>query len=174
MRLFFGLEPDEETALAIAAWRDRELPHSGRSVPIANLHITLAFLGEVSHHRLERLTAATDELAQAGATPSFGLVLDQLGYWAKPRICWLGPGAWPDQLNQLASSLAGLGAAQGGKRSRGQFQPHLTLARGCEIPPPAPLNPPHFELQFSHFSLFESRQGKSGVSYHPVASWELS
>lgn len=173
MRLFFGLEPDEHTALAVAAWRDRELPSIGRAVPVANLHITLAFLGEISPHRLERLTSATDELTQAKPMAAFSLVLDQLGYWAKPRICWLGPGVWPDELNRLASSLAGLGSAQGGKRSRGQFQPHITLLRNCDIPPPAPLRPPEFQLHFSHFNLLESRQGKSGVSYHPLASWQL-
>ena len=28
-------------------------------------------------------------------------------------------------------------------------------------------------MVYQHFTLFESRQGKSGVSYHPLQHWEL-
>ena len=141
MRLFFALEPGGQTAIDIADWRDRQLPAAGRPVPVANLHITLAFLGEISSHRLERLCNAVDQYLQCKSLPGGELTLDQVGYWSKPRILWLGPSQWPESLNQLAAGLGQLGGVEGGKRKRGAFQPHITLFRGCETAPAAPLAP---------------------------------
>ena len=45
MRVFFGLEPDQQTILAIADWRDRQFNAAGRAVTPANFQITLAFIG---------------------------------------------------------------------------------------------------------------------------------
>lgn len=173
MRLFFALEPDRQNAIDIADWRDRQLPCTGRAVPTANLHITLAFLGEISNHRLERLCLSVDEYLQRHPAGSGALKLDQVGYWPKPRILWLGPSDWPEDLNQLAAGLAQLGSIEGGKRKRGAFQPHITLFRGCDRAPSAPASPPAFALPYRDFALMESRQGRRGVSYHPLAHWSL-
>ena len=171
MRLFFALAPGASSAAALGAWRDRQVHAEGRSVPLPNLHITLAFLGEISQNRLESLCNAVDTLAP-GDGP-LHLHLDQLGYWPKPGICWIGPSQWPERLETLARRLDEIGVAQGGKRSRGRYQPHITLLRGCQTPPPAPIEAPTFDLEFDHFSLFESRQGRRGVSYAETASWPL-
>ncbi|QFU74891.1 RNA 2',3'-cyclic phosphodiesterase [Halioglobus maricola] len=173
MRLFFALEPSPEDARAIAEWRERYLPAQGRAVPAANFHITLAFLGEVSQQRLDRLCSAVDNTLDAGAPSTLELGLTEPGYWSKPRICWLGPDRWPRELDQLAHKLDQLGVAEGCKRNRGEYRPHITLYRGCDAPPPAPILAPDFELSLDHFALFESRQGRTGVSYEPVAAWEL-
>jgi 2'-5' RNA ligase len=173
MRLFFALEPNRENAVDIANWRDRQFPGAGRPVPMANLHITLAFLGEISHQRLEQLCLAVDDYLRRHPAGDFTLELDQLGYWPKPQILWLGPSHWPDALNQLAAGLAQLGTALGARRKRGAFQPHITLLRGCELAPAAPAAPPLFSQQYSDFALLESRQGRNGVSYHPLANWAL-
>ena len=171
MRLFFALAPEANCAAALGAWRDRQIHADGRPVPLANLHITLAFLGEISPHRLEPLCDAVDALAPCGV--SLQLHLDQLGYWPKPGICWVGPNQWPEHLDRLARRLDEIGVAQGGKRSRGRYQPHITLLRGCQTPPPAPMEAPAFDIEFDHFSLFESRQGRRGASYRETASWPL-
>lgn len=178
MRLFFALEPDSQSAIDIAAWRDRQFHGTGRPVPTANLHVTLAFLGEISNHRLERLCNSVDDYLLRKPAPGGSIEFDQLGYWPKPRILWLGPSQWPDQLNRLAAGLEQLCTAAGGKRKRGAFQPHITLCRGCDRAPAAPASPPRFSLQYREFALMESRQGKhrsggSGVSYHPLAHWSL-
>ena len=173
MRLFFALVPDTASATAIGAWRDRQLPGQSRPVPLGNLHITLAFLGEVNSHRLERLCHDADVLAEGSAQSIITLHLDQLGYWPRPGVCWLGPSQWPERLDDLSTRLGAIGVAHGGKRSRGKYQPHITLLRSCREPPPAPLNAPAFDLQFDSFSLFQSRQGKRGVRYEPLADWSL-
>ncbi len=83
MRLFFALEPDSNTAIDLADWRDRQLPLAGRPVPMANLHITLSFLGEFSPHRLEALCLSVDDFLLRTGTGGDSLVLDQIGYWQK-------------------------------------------------------------------------------------------
>lgn len=173
MRLFFALEPDSRSAVAIADWRDRQLPGAGRPVPVTNLHITLAFLGEISNHRLERLCNSVDEYLEHRSVPGGELKLDQVGYWPKPRILWLGPAQWPDTLTQLGDALGQRGSTAGGKRKRGAFQPHITLFRGCDRAPAAPAAAPQFTFNYRDFALMESRQGKQGVSYHPLAHWSL-
>jgi hypothetical protein len=55
MRLFFGLQLDQQTCLAIDGWVTRTLPPLPHRVPVGNLHITLTFLGNVTSRRLERL-----------------------------------------------------------------------------------------------------------------------
>ncbi len=174
MRLFFALETDSKSALAITDWRDRQMPAVGRPVPAANLHITLAFLGEIRNQRLDRLCNAVDDYLRRSPAPGGALTLDQLGYWSKPRILWLGPSQWPEELSRLAAGLVQLGTAEGGKRKRSAFQPHITLFRGCEVPPSAPAAQPAFTLEYRDFALMESRQGRRGVHYHPLAHWQLS
>lgn len=173
MRLFFALAPDPKSVAAIGAWRDRQLPGLSRPVPLGNLHITLAFLGEISSQRLEQLCSDVDALTSATTTAPLALRIDQLGYWPKPGVCWVGPSVWPQALASLADRLGSLGVSHGGKRPRGKYQPHITLLRGLRLPPPAPLHPPAFDLFFDSFSLFHSRQGKRGVHYEALANWAL-
>jgi len=170
VRLFFALGLNPVDATKIGDWRDRQFPGMARAVPLGNLHITLAFLGELDGQRLETLCENVDELALGGPLE---LTLDTIGYWHKPGICWLGPTQWPDRLNRIASRLDELGVAQGGKRARSRYQPHLTLLRGCQSPPPAPLESPRFKMRFADFSLFESRQRKHRVHYESLADWRL-
>lgn len=170
MRSFFGLGTAPQDAMAITTWREGKFPTAGRPVPASNLHITLAFLGDISEHRLEPLCSAVDALDPPGP---LCLSLDQVGYWPKPGICWLGPGEWPDAMTELALKLAAIGAAQGGKRSRRRFRPHITLYRGCGTPPPAPLEMPVFTLTYDHFTLYQSRLDPHGAVYSVMESWAL-
>ena len=55
MRVFFALELDPHTALRISNWRERQLTSIGKPVPVANFHLTLAFLGSLNEPAIERL-----------------------------------------------------------------------------------------------------------------------
>ena len=200
MRVFFALELDPATAVQVADWRERQFSFAasppggrdsagrtsagrtsagrssaGRPVPPANFHITLAFVGDLREPSLEQLCGAVDNWLEASdpAPSGSSIRLDTIGYWPKPGIYWLGPDSWPDQLTELAGKLRGLATSAGGKRDRNRFQPHVTLFRGCSGAPPPPVEPPDFTLAYSHFTLFESRQGRKGVSYHPLQDWRL-
>ena len=173
MRVFFGLELDAKSALQIADWRDRQFNLAGRPVPPANFHVTLAFVGEISESALERLCLSVDKWLEQDSVRGGRFELEYTGYWHKPGIYWLGPAACPEQLSRLAGKLAGLATKAGGKRDRSNFQPHITLFRRCNAAPPAPAVIPRITLAYKHFALFESRQGKRGVSYHPLQYWHL-
>lgn len=174
MRVFFGLELDAATALAIADWRDRQLLCHGRPVPPANFHITLAFIGELPGQAIERLCGGVDDWLTHGEVPDGVLKLDRTGYWPRPGIFWLGPCEWPEHLSRLARKLGSLSGPVGGRRDRNTFQPHITLFRRCTEPPPAPPCIPPLTLHYQHCSLFESRQGRQGVSYHVLQDWPLT
>jgi 2'-5' RNA ligase len=169
MRLFFGLDPLAGDKRAIDSWRQRVATADGRPVPPANFHLTLAFLGEVDERRLEALCDTVDELALPGAGE---LRLDRVGYWPRPGILWIGPAAPQPALETLAGDLGRAGQAVGAGRERRRFVPHLTLYRGCRVPPPAPAEPPDLPFRYRGVTLFESRRGRDGIRYEPVAAWE--
>ncbi len=173
MRVFFGLEIPAERVVDIADWRDRELHCDGRPVPPRNFHITVAFLGHIEAGNLDALLRDTDESAAAGNVAPFTLTLDQVGYFQRPGIFWLGSSRTPAALESLAGSLRVVAANNGGKLERRSLQPHVTLFRRCTEPPPAPPSVPVIELQWRHFTLFESVQGRHNVHYQPIAHWSL-
>lgn len=174
MRVFFGLELDADTTLAIADWRDRQLLCDGRPVPPANFHITLAFIGELPMPAIERLCGAVDDWIPGSEVSGAILRLDRTGYWHRPGLFWLGPSEWPEHLATLARKLGSLAGSMGGKRDRNPFQPHVTLYRRCSEPPPGPALNPTIEMHYRHCTLFESRQGRQGVSYHALQDWHLA
>lgn len=174
MRAFFGLEVTAGTALQIADWRDRQLAQAGRPVPPANFHITLAFVGELPEAALERLLPSVDEWLVPATVTGDELLLDRTGYWHKPGIYWLGPSNWPQPLSKLAKKLRNLATGVGARLDRNPFQPHVTLYRKCSEAPPAPTAAPAIAMAYEGFTLFESRQGRRGVSYHPLHDWALS
>lgn len=173
MRVFFGLELDATTTLQVADWRDRQLACVGRPVPPSNFHITLAFIGPLSDPAIAQLCQSVDEWLTRSAVTGATLHLDHTGYWHKPGIYWLGPTVWPEHLARLAQKLNSLASAVGAKRDRSTFQPHITLYRGCSAAPPAPALAPSIDMAYRHCALFESRQGKQGVSYHVLQDWDL-
>jgi 2'-5' RNA ligase len=174
MRTFFGLELPADLALQIAVWRDRQFSAGiGRAVPPANFHITLAFIGEITPSSLERLYETVDAGLARTAFPGGEVLLDTTGYWPKPGVYWLGAETFPESLSQLVQRLRQLAVNAGGRRERKPFLPHVTLFRNCTAAPAAPAEPPSFRAVYRHFTLFESRQGRSGVSYHPLQHWEL-
>ena len=173
MRLFFALEAEPATALQIADWRDTALMVDGRPVPPANFHITLAFVGELSHAKSDQLANAVDAHIEQMTLAPASLLLDQPGYWPKPGIFWLGPTSWPESLTALTGKLRGLATAAGARKDHNTFRPHVTLFRRCALPPTAPTGVPQITWPYSHFSLMESVKGKNGVSYRPMTSWSL-
>mgnify|MGYP001827395515 CR=1 FL=1 len=173
MRVFFALEPDEASRLAIAQWQQLNGPHEARPVPAANFHLTLAFIGEVGNSRLEKICKRADRALEDKPVSAFGLTLDSVGYWPKQNLWWIGPTEQPGELLQLASQLRNIARRYNNSDGKKPFRPHMNLARRCVSPPPETLQQPCFPLQFDRFSLLESKQGRNGVSYHPIAEWPL-
>ena len=114
----------------------RELRRLARALPTvrladpADLHLTLAFLGELDDAALAAVTAVASEVAQG--TAPFHLALARLGVFGPPtapRVIWVGVGGETGRLLALQRRLADALAAQGFPREQRPFAPHLTLAR---------------------------------------------
>lgn len=76
-------------------------PEAGRPVAAENLHLTLAFLGDVSADKQQALIALAGRIRQ----PGFTLNLDDAGQWLRSRVVWLGTRQSPRGLLQLANML---------------------------------------------------------------------
>ena len=86
-RLFFAIELPAPVQRQIVRWRAEHFPpEAGRPVAAANLHLTLAFLGDVSAGKQRALAAMAGRISQ----PPFTLHLDDAGQWLRSRVVWLG------------------------------------------------------------------------------------
>jgi 2'-5' RNA ligase len=167
MRLFFALWPGEAVrrALAGVAGPLAQLA-SGRPVPAANLHLTLAFLGEVAADRIVDLHEAAGTVRVA----RFEVVLDQVGSFRAARVAWAGASRMPAALASLQSSLDAALRARGFKLEDRAFAAHVTLARKIEKPVPRAAMPP-IRWRPRDFALVHSQPGTG--RYAVVESWPL-
>lgn len=102
---------------------------SVRWVRRENIHLTLRFVGNVSSHDVNALTAAVRTAAQ-GIEP-FAVRLSEPGCFPterSPRVLWVGLGGDLERLTLLQSRVAETTAAWGRGEER-DFHPHLTLGR---------------------------------------------
>lgn len=166
-RLFFALWPDEATRSAISrATRAAVRDSGGRPIAKERLHLTVAFLGE--------LTSAGLEVARGvppirGGGP-FELTLDALGVWPESKILWLAPSAVPPPLGELEAALWGRLMERGFRAEERVYRPHVTLARRAR-PVEARVEPVRWAV--TDLALVESFAEGRGVHYEVLERWPL-
>ena len=138
-------------------------------MPPENLHVTLVFLGDINPRQQMQLSQGAETIQ----TGPFSLNLNQMGYWPKQQIAFLGADAIPDELQDLVSQLKSLVRKTGLRVEQRAYQPHITLARRCEQPPATPILSPAFDLHFDSFDLVESQRHKTGARYQSLNAWPL-
>lgn len=169
-RLFFALEMPDDVQRQIVQWRAENFPDdAGRPVAAANLHLTLAFLGEVSAEKQKALCQLAGRIQQQG----FTITLDDAGLWARSRVVWLGPRHASLGLIQLANMLRAQAARNGCYQSPQPYHPHVTLYRNASQTVAIPQ--PNFRWQFKveEFVLYESVFEKGRTRYRPLQRWPL-
>lgn len=98
-------------------------------VAAENIHLTLAFLGEVPAERVEEIGAALDTVA--AGFPVFSCGVRGLGWFGSPRsprVVWAGFEPEPELLRMQAGVAAALRDLGFVPEDR-PFHPHLTLGR---------------------------------------------
>ncbi len=188
MRLFFAIDLDDparavaEQVGASLARRAAGLGASIRWVRPARLHLTLAFLGDVPDARAAAL-------AGVGAAPfprsPFRLSLSVAGVFppsGAPRVIWMGPGRGGEEVAGVARLLRRRLENAGYGPGPACFEPHVTLGRvrraraggarrlrgvlaGTALP--------EIAWTVARVSLYESRPGPGGSTYHRLASAPL-
>jgi 2'-5' RNA ligase len=165
-RVFFALWPDEATRSALSrATRAAVQASGGRPVAKDRLHITVAFLGE--------LTAAGLKAAR-GVPPidvgAFDLALDTIGIWPDSRVLWLAPRSLPTELEELEARLWDKLAALGFEAEDRIYRPHVTLARRAR---PVAAEVEAVRWRVEDLALVESFPERRSVHYEVVERWPL-
>ena len=170
IRIFFALWPDGSTRRQLQrVASSTRLPRPARAVPEYNLHMTLHFIGDVYFRDLDCMQrAARDIPARA-----FELCIDCRGYFARPRVGWLGCSETPDALIDLHAALGARLKPCGYRAEKRPFHPHVTVARKLTSPPrDLPFEPLGWKVD--NFALIESRPVDGGVRYEVIETYRLS
>lgn len=126
MRCFVALWPDDAVRTRLdeiaRAWH-REFPRA-RRMRSANLHLTLAFIGEIDAETAHRV-AATLARSTWTAVP---WRIDRIGVFDRARVLWAGSGDDP-QLTETAARVRALLDDLRVRYDRKPFAPHVTLLR---------------------------------------------
>lgn len=165
-RVFFALWPDDATRGAMSrATRAAVQASGGRPIAKERLHLTVAFLGE--------LTGAGLEVARAVppiAVGPFDVTLDAVGVWPESRILWLAPTSPPPALEELEARLWERLAGQGFRAEDRTYRPHVTLARRAR-PVEVPVEPVRWSVR--ELALVESFRAQRNVHYEVLERWPL-
>lgn len=169
-RLFIASWPADAHREALGSALPRlEWASGGRRVPVANYHLTLAFLGAVAVTRLDALRAAAAQLKGCAAV----IALDRIEYWPKPQVLCLVASVTPPAVRILIQRLWQALAQTGFKPDVRPFKAHVTLARKVERPPAArPVDPIAWPID--RLALVESLTTPEGPAYMPLAFWPLT
>ncbi|RME13755.1 MAG: RNA 2',3'-cyclic phosphodiesterase [Alphaproteobacteria bacterium] len=180
MRAFVALDPPEAAREALS--RLQAGLGVGRPVPEENLHLTLAFLGEISEAEARALAEGLEALARSAPAPEVELRgLDLFG-GRRPSVLFVGAGG--AGLAPLQGRVARAARMAGIDLARRRFRPHVTIARfprdlgptaqnrlaeflaleGRFALPPAP---------WGELTLYRSHLREAGAIHEPLAQFDL-
>lgn len=172
MRLFIGIELDEKLRALLAREAQALCARMrGSFSKPCNYHITLAFLGMHGPGELAAIRAALDE---ASARAELSVRVGGLGSFRKGnrQIVWAGVERSRELTQAQAALTAALRARGVAFADEGEYRPHITLARQCEL---VPLGDPGWRrtLRAQHITLFESARREGELRYTPLARARL-
>jgi 2'-5' RNA ligase len=178
LRLFVALRPPPEVRdvlLSLMSGIEGARWQSDRQ-----LHLTLAFVGEVSPRAAEDIHLSLSRIAAPAFTARLGGFGSFSGRAGRVGALWIGVEA-SAPLVSLQQSVARALALSGHPPEARRFVPHVTLARfaGAGVTPPtlrrfleaAPA--PSAEFRVETFHLVESRLGGTGAHYDSLAAFSL-
>jgi 2'-5' RNA ligase len=168
-RLFFALWPDEATRQALAHATHKAVRGSGgRPVPVANLHATVAFLGNVGDNLVPAIEAAASKVHGIG----FELTFDAIDFWPRPQVLVAVATETPAEAASLAAALWAAVTPLGIQPDIRPFRAHVTLARKVRKPHDGlGMRPVHWVVP--NLALVESRTDPEGARYAVLRSWRL-
>lgn len=169
MRLFIAINFDEETKKNILSVQGHlKEKGRGRFTSPQNLHLTLAFLGDVDEGDVPKVMAAMDEVN----VPALGLSFDRIGCFRRDEeLWWIGLKETPELMRLQRDLIASLRAA-GLRPDVKPFRPHITLARDMhvgQVDPQELLQVP-FSTTADNISLMRSNYPARKIEYTEIYS----
>lgn len=172
-RSFLALSPDARTRRHLASLPSLD---GVQRTHIDDLHLTLAFIGAISHAQRQMLADALPTLATlAKQIPQLGPTgFETWPLPEKPRV-WVAAYALPDALRQLVAQVHAVLTDAGLPVDGRPFRPHITLARFARgavaaDASPAPLEHP---AQVEAIGLYCRTAARDGPRYMTLASVPL-
>ena len=169
VRLFFALWPEaglQQTFYEAGLKLYQRC--GGRPTRRENIHLTLAFLGEVDADRMQCVMDVADQIT----LPTFDMLFTCLGWWRQNQVAWAATDETPRPLIDLVKQLQlGLIAA-GFKFDERRYQAHVTLLRKANCPSGLIESPPII-WQAKDFVLVRSTLHMDGPHYAIVQRWPL-
>lgn len=173
----FELAEQSTTRSFLACWPDKALTEQlkhcsnqmqsqvgGRAVAAENLHVTLAFLGD--------LTAVQTSAVINCCLPlpgGFKIKLDRVGFWKNRGLVWIGARQGDLEFNQFVDDLRGRLRRLGFRIDHRLFIPHITLLRKARKRPRICLN--ELEWLIQEYTLSASELGPEGSRYSVLNRW---
>lgn len=169
-RYFFALWPNLTLAKRLQQLI-LSLPHSFSKsiVHLEDIHLTLAYVGNVSLEALERIK----QYASRIEIEPFEVIINELNHWPKARSCWLGLNHPPATLYALAYQLELCKIASGCLPEKKAYIPHLTMVKKTDTSLSA-INIDYTPWDIKEFVLARSYPNKTSPSYDIVARWPLT
>lgn len=165
MRLFLALMPPPRLRERLGELADAAHAQcGGRRMPDETLHVTLAFLGEVTEKQATELVDGVQGLA---VEPD-EWHLDRWGHFRQPGIVWVG-GPSP-ALAALHGRLWSTLEAQGLGSRPARFIPHVTLLRRADSLDLAPLPRTELSWAYNQVTLIHSIRDARGARYRILAA----
>lgn len=167
-RLFFACWPDDAVRESIMATSDEIIIPNGRRIQAENLHLTLAFIGDVSEQQAERYALA----AESVNAPAFDMTLQGYGHFQRPKVFYMGVPSIPKALQQLYEGLNEQLIPQGYHPEQRAYTPHVSLYRKAEqlvetLPAIA------IDWHIDRFFLAESTFGPGYAIYRRIQEYKL-
>ena len=132
MRMFIAINFNEQIKNKIIGIIDdvKKYAIQGRFVKKEHIHLTLEFLGEVSHDKVESIISAMELINP----PGFNLSLSGLGYFRRKDgdIYWLGIKE-NKNLMVMQSMLHNILLKKGFLLQKREFRPHITIGRQVKL-----------------------------------------
>ena len=140
-----------------------------KTTPAAQLHVTLAFMGEATEEPLSTFLEAGRGVANT--LEPFTVTLRGTGFYptdGSPRVWFLKADA--PELQIISSGLVEHLALT----PEHKFQPHVTLARKRERGPKPPTQSANLEFQVTQFALVRSFLQRDGPQYNILEKFHLN
>jgi len=132
IRTFIAVKLTPEIISSISQVQEKLKGVGGRVkwVEPSNVHITLKFLGNITHEQLDKVIVATREALRPNGP--FEVTASGLGTFPgknNPRVIWIGIAEGKQELARLGKAIDKSLSKAGFPHEKREFSPHLTLGR---------------------------------------------